>query len=221
MSQLTEQAIQPALDFLNRREVLVDHGLHGTREPSPHAGLDVPEQQFVALVFAQSCAAPVEVTDHHGNGEAPEQYAFVVEPQPPADHVEGGVDGPGGAVEPAFYLLRSPAVQMVESRFSRDHRIDCTQQPVEGEFVAGFPPRLEASLHLVSRLGPVGADFCQGQIGVGQFRAAAIDSIEDIDDDIQGFVRSGHFVDMQIDLSDPKQTEKAAHIFVDPGTMFG
>ena len=221
MPQLVEQAIQPALDFFDRREVPIDHGLRRTGEPPPHAGLDVPEQQFVALVFAQSCAAPAEVTDHHGNGEAPEQYAVVVEPQPPADHVEGGVDGPGGAVEPVFYLLRSPVVQMDESRFSRDHRIDCTQQPVGGEFVAGLPPGFEPGLHLVSCLGPVGADFRQGQIGVGQCRAAAIDSIEDIDDDIQGFVRSGHFVDMQIDVFDPKQMEKAAHIFVDPGTMFG
>ena len=58
------------------------------------------------------------------------------------------------------------------------------------------------SVHPLSRLGPSSAYLGQCEIALGQFRATAVDPVEDVDDDVDCLVFSGDFFDVQVDLLD-------------------
>jgi len=112
-------------------------------------------------------------------------------------------------------------VEELEFRFAGEHRVHAPQEPVKIEAVVSFGPGFELGLHLFTGLGPVGADFGEGQVALGEFGAAAVDPIEDVYDDIEGLVGSGDFFDVQVDIRDAKEPRQTAYVVAHSGGKGG
>ena len=126
----------------------------------------------------------------------------MVEAQPARDHVQGRVDGLLGALEPVLGLRRGDGMQVVELRLPPHDGVDVAEQPVEPELEARRFPSAEDPLHLVAGVGPRRADAGQGEVAARQLRAAAVHLVEDVHDDLDGLVGSGHLLDVEVHLSD-------------------
>ena len=67
-----------------------------------------------------------------------------------------------------------------------EDRVDVAEQPIEREVEARIRHFVEALLHLVARLGPLGAQiFARARSPFGELRPAAVDTVEDVDDDVE------------------------------------
>ena len=82
-----------------------------------------------------------------------------------------------------------------------------------------FGPLRKLRLHRVAPIRPVGADLGERQIALGKLRAAAVDPIEDVDDNVERLVGAGHFLDMNLDVGDPEQTAQSSHVLTHFGSM--
>ena len=137
----------------------------------------------------------------------------MVQPQPPADQVQAGVDVLGGPLRaPSWTSVRALLVQMLELGLARQDRVHGAQQPVEVEVEADLRPLLELGLHGLAAFGPLRADLRQRQVALGELGAAAVDAVEDIHHHVERLVGAGHLLDVQIDVGDAQEPAQAAHV---------
>ena len=219
--KLFQQRIQPAVGAFERREILVDEGLGRAGKPAPHAGLGEPEEQLVALFGVQRTLVLVHVANHHRHAEAAEEHLVMIEPEPAGDQVQRRIDVFVGALQPVLDIERALVVQIAELGFAGENGVHRTQQPIEVELIPGAGPFLQLGLHGVAGFRPFGADFRERQVALRQLGAAAVHAVEDVDHDVEGFVLTGHLLDMQIDLRHTEQSAEAADIGADIRRMRG
>lgn len=158
-AKLGQQLVETAVGAFECRQIGVERRFGRVGVAPPHPRLREPEQKFVAFDFVERAAALVEVADHYGDGETPEEDARMIEPEPPGDEVEAMVDLFGGAGQPGLDRLGGLVVKELELGFAGKHGVDRSQQPVEIEVVAVTLPVREPALHRAARVRPVGADF--------------------------------------------------------------
>ena len=139
----------------------------------------------------------------------------MIEPKPAGDQVQRRVDVLVGALQPILNIERALVVEVAEFGLAGEHGVHRTQQPIEVELIPGGGPFLQLGLHGVAGFRPLGADFRERQVAFRQLGAAAIHAVEDVDHDVEGFVLTGHLLDMQIDLRHTEQRAEPADIGAD------
>ena len=216
-TKLIKEAVERPFDALDRGEILVNHRFRGTRETAPHTGLYEPEQELVSLSGVKPAAALVDVADDNRNCEAAEEHLVVVEPEAAADHVETRLDRPSRALKSVLHLLSVLIVKVCELGFTSEDGVDAAEQPVEVEVVPALRPFLEELFHGFAPFRPFGTDLSESQVTLRELGAAAVDAVENVHNDVEGFVRASDFFAVQLDIGDAEQFAEAADVFSHPG----
>ena len=126
----------------------------------------------------------------------------MIEAKSAADHIQHSIDRPDGSLQPVLYLLRLGVVKVQELGFALSNGVYITEKPIEVEVEALLLPLFKCFAHLTAGIRPIGTDLGQRQIALRELCAAAVHTIKDVDDDVDGFVPTGDLGDVELDLGD-------------------
>lgn len=196
--------------------VLGQHGLGRTGEPSPQRRVYVPEQHPVPLHgVGEATAGQVQQPGHHREGVPAHQHPVVVEAEPAGHGVEKRADVPGGVGQRLLEVLRGHGVQCREHRAAGSHRRGVAQQPVQREGEPDALPPGQVVAHHLAGARPLRAQLGQGEVALGQFGAAGVDPVEDVDDDVDGLVPPGDLLLVEVPLEELVQAVQPLQVHLE------
>ena len=177
----------------------------------------VPVEQPVPLRGIRNRAATLhQIARHEGQRIPSAKNTVVIEAEPGANQVEQVVNVLDRCLQAALECGTLHPVQGAEHRLPGQRRGHATQQQFKPKVVPGARPTSQFPVEPLPSLRPLSAHLCQRKVSLRQLRAAAVHTIEDVNDHIDRLVFSGHFLDVEIRLLDAVDPVQPMEEVADP-----